>query len=115
VIFVFEVYENGVTNISQSVGEGSQKYHKWLHFWSLYGNDGNNNEVHRKGTKSGQQTNMTIMSHGLICGGAGGVGYIAGDASYVTHLSAYFGLVCYAWSQRHKNHLCVFGSDLRAA
>ena len=51
----------------------------------------------------------------LICGSAGGVGYITGDASYITHLSAYFGLVCYAWSQRHKNHLYVFGSDLRAA
>jgi hypothetical protein len=104
----------------------SQIYHKVLArahrnitsgfiFGYLYGNDGNNNEAHRKGTKSGQQANMQMMSHRLICGGAGGVGYIAGDDSYVTHLSAYLGLVCYAWSQRHKNHLCVFGSDLRAA
>jgi len=64
---------------------------------------------------------MPMMSHRLVrsgsgsAGGAEGVGCTAGDASDVTPLGVCFGLVCYAWPQRHKSHPYVFGFDLQEA
>jgi hypothetical protein len=55
VILAFEVYGNRVTAISQSVGESSQKYHKWCSFSYAFMEMNRNNTEHNISDKVGSR------------------------------------------------------------